>query len=165
MKIGNLRSIPHVLIGMVAAMGIMLFAATPANAHPLWQTYSANSNWECGLSKNISISNSVVFQTCLITTPNKAKAQLVLVVSNRSTKAVQLRGGQFDSDLYGVADFNSDLGGGFCGSYTLAAGQARGCFGETVDYGCGVGQVHRGVLYANAADEDWTYPFSTDHYC
>ncbi|MFG2741707.1 hypothetical protein ACGFY0_16850 [Streptomyces chartreusis] len=150
---------------LAAVLGFTTLWATPASAHPNWQTYSANSNWKCGPSSPISISTSVVAQTCLITTSDKTKGQLVLVVSNRSTKTVELRGGEFDSDIYGRWDGNEDLRGGFCGFHELTAGQARGCFGETVELPCGVGISHQGILYANSAGAWKTSPFSSDRLC
>ncbi|MFF7566644.1 hypothetical protein ACFZB4_42645 [Streptomyces pseudovenezuelae] len=149
-----------VVLGLTA-----LLWATPASAHPDWQTYSANSNWKCGESRHIQISTQVVSQVCLITTPDKRKGQLVLVVSNRSTKTIELKGAEFDSDIYGRWDGNSDLGGGFCGFYALPGGQARGCFGATVELPCGVGIAHQGSLWVNSADEWRTAPFSTDSLC
>ncbi|MGI5399232.1 hypothetical protein ACQEVG_07225 [Streptomyces sp. CA-135486] len=165
MGLGKLGVFLKALIGMAATIGLLLFGATSASAHPGWQTYSANSNWKCGPSKSISISNYVVFQTCLITTPDKTKAQLVVVVSNRSDKTVELKGAAFDSDIYGGYDWDDDLGAGFCGYHELAAGQARGCFGDTVGYGCGLGLTHHAYIYANNSGPDWTTAFSTDHYC
>ncbi|MFJ4152726.1 hypothetical protein ACIP10_34840 [Streptomyces galbus] len=94
-----------------------------------------------------------------------SKAQLVLVVSNRSTKTVELNGAEFDSELYGAAvDGSTDPDGGFCGFYSLAAGQARGCFGKTVTYACGINIGHVGYIWANNV-KDNTIPLSTNHYC
>lgn len=165
MRFSKLLRRPTTLFAVLGAIAFVAFGATPASAHPAWQTYSANSNWDCGPSKNLSISTSVVFQACLISTPDNTKGQLVVVVSNRSTKTVELKGGQFDSDIYGVYDGNDDLGGGFCGFYELTAGQARGCFGETVTIPCGLGLTHAGIVYANSASANRTSPFTTDRYC
>ncbi|MEU6704396.1 hypothetical protein [Streptomyces wuyuanensis] len=155
-------TIPRALTALAAALGFIALGAPSASAHPTWQTYSANSNWKCGPSDNLSISTSVIFQTCLITTPNKTRGQLVVVVSNRSTKTVELTGGQFDSDLYARWDGETDLSGGFCGFHALKAGQARGCFGDTAELPCGLGLRHSAFVWANKADADETKPFSTD---
>ncbi|MFF9865957.1 hypothetical protein ACF1G0_11100 [Streptomyces sp. NPDC013953] len=153
---------PRALTALAAAMGFIAIGATPASAHPDWQTYKANSNWDCGPSDNLSISKSVIFQTCVVTTPSKTHGQLVVVVSNRSTKTVELKGAEFDSDIYGRWDGRSELSGGFCGFHELKAGQARGCFGNTVELPCGVGLRHSGFVFANRAGKDETPPFSSD---
>nr|BBJ47564.1 hypothetical protein SAVMC3_01930 [Streptomyces avermitilis] len=41
-----------------------------------WQTYSTNSNWHCGPTTKTPLSNYVVFQTCIVVTPDKTKGKL-----------------------------------------------------------------------------------------
>lgn len=162
MRSGKLFTIPRALTALAAAMGFIALGAPSASAHPDWQTYSANSNWKCGNSDNLSISTSVIFQTCLVTTSSKTHGQLVVVVSNRSTKTVELKEARFDSDIYGGWGGGADRPGGFCTFHELKAGQALGCFGNTVELPCGVGIRHSAWVWANRADADQTQPFSTD---
>ncbi|WP_406411236.1 hypothetical protein [Streptomyces sp. NBC_01614] len=161
MKFRNFR-MPKLFAAFLAAVGFVTFTATPSSAHPTWQTYSADSNWQCGPSEPLTISTQAVSQVCLIWTPNRKNAQAVVVVSNRSDKTIELKGGYFDSSLYGAYDSVSDLDGGYCGFHKLVGKTARACFGETVDHVCSLNPVaHSGIVWANNADADFTAPLRT----
>ncbi|MGC0344306.1 hypothetical protein RKD20_009340 [Streptomyces sp. SLBN-8D4] len=154
----KLRQTLKFVAAVAATTALMLFSTSPASAAGEWQTYKSNSNWHCGSTSATHVSNNVVFQTCIVVTPDGTKGQVVLVVSNRGTKDLALKVGMVQSDeLYAGNDHVCNV------TYFLAGGEARGCFGPTVAFhGCGY-YWGNGSLWANALEEDSTFPVRYDN--
>lgn len=142
---GGLMRYRHIYMALSAAasvVALLLFGAAPASAYPIWQSYKSNSNWHCSDTFPTSLSQNVVFQTCIIVNASD-QAQAVLVVANRGTKDASISGGPFSDELYGEG------GSYYCEWTTLDAGEAIACFGKTVALrGCGH-YYAQGRLWAN----------------
>ncbi|MEU7279418.1 hypothetical protein AB0A69_11650 [Streptomyces sp. NPDC045431] len=114
-----MRKTGRFLTTAAAIAGGLLLTAAPAEAAPYWQSVSTSSNWSCARTVVHTAKAGVGFQACTVRNHNN-DAQVVLVVVNNSTSAV---------NISGIVD--SDFGDGSCGSYSLAVGERRGCFGPT----------------------------------
>ncbi|GHD30717.1 hypothetical protein [Streptomyces galbus] len=115
-----LKSKSSLLAAAAASAGCLILAAAPAGAAPYWQSVSTNSTWSCAPTVVHTARAGVGFQACLVRSALD-NAQVVLVVVNNSPSAVTVSGTV-------TADFAAEAG---CSSYTLAAGERRGCFGTT----------------------------------
>lgn len=122
----------RILTTAAAVAGSVLLAAAPAGAAPYWQTVSTNSNWSCAATVVHTARAGVGFQACIVRNAND-DAQVVLVVVNNSSSAVTVSGTV-------TSEFAAEAS---CSTYSLAAGERRGCFGTTAhvpdcEYGAGV---------------------------
>ncbi|MGV9943378.1 hypothetical protein [Streptomyces sp. NPDC003401] len=98
----------------------LLLASAPAGAAPNWQTVSTGPTWSCAPTVGHAAKAGVGFQACLVRNAND-DAQTVLVVVNNSGSAVTV-------SATVTSDFAASAA---CSTYTLAAGERRGCFGTT----------------------------------
>ncbi|WP_371667417.1 hypothetical protein OG985_07250 [Streptomyces sp. NBC_00289] len=126
------KTTTRILTTTAGVVGSVLLAAAPAGAAPTWQTVSTNSNWSCAPTVVHSAKAGVGFQACLVRNAGD-DAQTVLVVVNNSGSDVTISGTV-------TSDFAADAS---CSTYTLPAGQRRGCFGTTAhvpdcQYGAGI---------------------------
>ncbi|MFJ4691547.1 hypothetical protein [Streptomyces sp. NPDC088766] len=98
----------------------LLLASAPAGAAPNWQTVSTGPTWSCAPTVVHTAGAGVGLQACLVRNAND-DAQTVLVVVNNSGSAVTV-------SATVTSDFAASAG---CSTYTLTAGERRGCFGTT----------------------------------
>jgi hypothetical protein len=111
-----------VTLTVSAALGI---SAAPASAAPNWQPYSIDDPnwWSC--IDSVEVQPHVFLQPC-VKANTEHDAQPVAIVGNYSGIAKTISAP--DVDLFWPT-------GGWdnsCGSYSLASGTARACFGTTI---------------------------------
>ncbi|MET9549754.1 hypothetical protein ABZY36_31260 [Streptomyces sp. NPDC006627] len=111
-----------------AATATALFAAGPAAAAPIWQSFTTNANWvACSTTVNHRVSANIAIQTCLVRTPDRTKQQAVLVLANRGTKGANVTRNNIVTSFGGNAS---------CNDTRLDPGEQIGCFGPTVSTKC-----------------------------
>jgi len=118
-----MKHVRKVLGTATAAVGALAFAASPASAAPYWQVVSTDSNWSCSTYQPHQVSNNVNFKTCIVRNANN-DAQAVLVVQNKATVAITIRG-ELTYTHDGFSNYIT------CKLSTLNPGFTRGCFAPT----------------------------------
>lgn len=104
-----------------AAVGALVFAASPASAAPYWQAVTETGNWTCTAYQHHTVSDYVDWKVCQIVNSNN-DAQVAVVVRSAAPRAVTIAGGT-DSSYGSTAS---------CYTSTLNPGFTRGCLGPTV---------------------------------
>jgi hypothetical protein len=131
---------------LLATVAALLCNAPAASAYPYWQTFTVNSNWHCGETREIQ--SSVFVETCVVVN-RFGGAQAVVKIGNYSGRAITIEAPVVKLIIYDFVAENSA-----CLDSTLNSGFVRACLGHTGQWACRPARAMAEVLINGR--EEWT---------